>query len=301
MNTSYLTTDEYKRAPTAINTSNLDYFSGISDPVAQDAELANVIARASAWLDNICELPNGLAASVNTETIPTNITRDGFIRIRPSNIPIIKLTSFQWRAYAGAGWTVVDIINAVTVYQRYFETMLWSPMFGGAFQIGGNYAYPMGSQNGYYVDPTAAANLQEIQLTVQYSYINGFPNTTLVGPYTAGVSIITVDDATGILSGTVLTIYEGGKTEKVTVLSLVGNVLTLTSPLLFAHITKVAVSAIPADVKQACILLVNYLIKERGVNSITLEGASNPKMQTYDDTKDVDMAKDMMRRYKRVV
>lgn len=301
MNTSYLTVDEYKRAPTSINVSKLDYFSSKTDTGAQDAELANVIARASSWVDNICELPNGLAASVNIETKPTYITRDGYLRIQPSNIPIIKLQSLQWKTYPAAGWTVVDVTNDVTVFLRHFETMLLYPMFGGpVIPVGGNFAFPMGSSNGY-IDPATAANLQELQVTAQYSYINGYPNTILNGAVAVSANSITVDDATGILVGTILTIYEGSKTEKITVLSFIGNVLTLTKPLIFAHADKIAVSAIPADVKQACILLVNYLIKERGVNSITLEGASNPKMQTYDDTKDVDMATSMLRRYKRVV
>jgi hypothetical protein len=302
INTSYLTVNEYKRAPTAINTSNLDYLAGLTDSSSQDAELANVIARASAWIDNYCQLPGGLAASVNTETRAVYLTRDGFLRIQPYNFPIIQLQSLQWRLYPNAAWTTVDI-NNIQVYDRYFENLMWFPFLSGpSLTVGTSYAYPVSVPYMPYVDPTTRANIEDLQVTVQYTYINGYPNTTLSADVTAGASTITVDDATGIIAGkTSLTMYDGGKTEKVTVQSIAGNVLTLTKPLIFAHSKGIAVSAIPADVKQACILVVNYLLKERGVNSITMEGVQNPQMQKYDDTADLDFAKSMLRQYRRVV
>lgn len=302
MNTSYLTVDEYKRAPTAIDSSNLDYFSGTSNTQAQDAELANVIARASAWINNYCQQPDGLAASVNSETRPFYIGRDGFLRIQPYNFPIIQLQSVQWRLFPTATWSSIDVSN-IQVYDRHFETPLWFPFLNGpALNVSGTYAYPVSAPYTPYLDPSTRANLEEMQVTVQYTYINGFPNATLNVAASEGNTTITLDNVTGILGGTVLTIYDGDKTEYITVSgSPSGNVVTLTSPLLFAHNAKVAVSAIPADVKQACIMLVNYLLKERGVNSITMEGSQNPIMQKYDDVRDIEVAKQLLRQYRRVV
>lgn len=303
MNTSYLTVEEYKRAPTAINTSNLDYFTGITNTAAQDVELANVIARASAWVDNICQLPDGLAASVNTEIREVYITKDGYLRVQPYNFPIIQLQSLQWKVYPTSAWISVDVVNNVTTYLRYFETMMWFPFFNGpALTIGNAYAYPVSAPYMPYLTPTDSARIQDLKMTVQYSYINGYPNTTLTASVLAGAQSITVDDPTGIIAGTVLTIYDGANTEKVTVSTTpTNNTLTLSKPLIFAHNSGIAVSAIPADVKQACILLVNYLLKERGVNSITMEGTTNPIMQKYDDVRDVKMAKEVLRPYRRVV
>ena len=302
MNTSYLTVAEYKRAPTGTDVANLDYYTQSTDTTAQDAELANVIARASAWIDNYCELPNGLAASENTETERTWLTRDGWLRIRPKNIPIISLQSLQWRVSPASAWTPVDISNVQT-FPRSFETQMWFPyMEGTTLTIGGSFAFPINAPyTPFYMPPQQAAQIEDLQLTVQYSYINGYPNTMLVGAVAAGANSITVDDATGIVEGSTMTIYDGGNTEKVTASSVSGSHVYLTRQLIFDHSDGIAVSAIPADVKQACILIVNYALKERGVNSITMQGVQNPLMQKYDDVRDIEIAKDILRKYRRVV
>jgi hypothetical protein len=299
LNTSYLTVDEYLRAPTGISTV-VDY-TNINDQNAQRAEIANVIARASAWIDNYLELPNGLYASINTETRAVNVSRDGLLRIRPWNVPIIQVLSFQWRAYPTAQWVTVDP-TTLQVYERYFEYMTWFPFFNGpALTVGNEYAYPISAPYTPYLTPTESANISDLQITAQFSYINGYPNTTLSVDAKAGDTTITVDDATGVINGTVLTMYDGSMTEKIAVSGVAGNVLTLRNPLRFDHTAGIAVSAIPADVKQACILLCNYLLKERGTNAITLEGVTNPVMNKYFDDKDVSMAKELLRRYRRVV
>lgn len=301
MNTSYLTTSEYKRAPTGMDPTSLDYFSGLSDTSAQDAELANVIARASAWIDNFCQMPDGLYASVNTESAPVFITRDGYLRIKPENVPIIQLQSFQWKVYPTASWTVVDL-STVQVYDRHFEVMMWFPFFNGpALTVGNSYAYPVSAPYLPYLTPTETAKVMDMEIITQYTYINGYPNTTLTANAALGANTITVDDATGIINGTIMTIYDGHNSEKITVQSVAGNVLTLTKPLIFAHNSGVAVSSIPADVKQACILITNYFLKEKGVNALVMDGPKNPAMQKYDDVKDIEIAKEMLRRYRRVV
>src|SRR5262245_25615943 len=53
---SYITCEEYRAAPTALNTNNL-----VTGPTAtqtdQDNELAGIIARASRWIDNVARQP----------------------------------------------------------------------------------------------------------------------------------------------------------------------------------------------------------------------------------------------------
>ena len=61
--TPYLTLTEFKNAPTAVDISNLVWNS--TDQAVQDAELNNVIARASSWVDTYCN--QVLAATTEQE------------------------------------------------------------------------------------------------------------------------------------------------------------------------------------------------------------------------------------------
>ena len=92
LSTPYLTVAEYKSAPTSIDLDNLDYASQYPDD--QDAELANVIARASSWIDSECN--QVLAATVENEQQRGRIRPDGSIIMHPRYNPIIALTSFQY-------------------------------------------------------------------------------------------------------------------------------------------------------------------------------------------------------------
>ena len=51
---SYLTCEEYRAAPTALNTNNLVPGGTQTD---QDNELAGIIGRASRWIDNVARQP----------------------------------------------------------------------------------------------------------------------------------------------------------------------------------------------------------------------------------------------------
>ncbi|MCZ8512407.1 hypothetical protein O9H85_08165 [Paenibacillus filicis] len=300
MSKSYLTIDEYKRAPTSINVNKLDN-TNINIQNAQDAELSNVIRRASAWIDNYCQMPSGLSATINTETKPTHITRDGFLRVQPYNAPIIQVSNVQWRLYPSASWTIIDISN-IQVYERHFEAMIWFQYLGNSMlTLGNNFAYPVNSYYSTYISPSMGSNIENTQITVQYTYVNGYANTTLQNNASMGNSSIVVNDTTGIMNGTLLTLYDGANTEDITVLSLTGNTLQLSNPLLFNHNAKIAVSAIPADIKQACILVVNYFLKERGSNAIAMANVEAPTKQKSNDEKDLELAKQLLRRYRKVV
>lgn len=294
---SYLTVEEYKRVPSGINTENLDYFSGITNSNAQDAELLNVIQRASSFIDSFCTLPYGFSATLVTETKATTMAGDGYLRIRTNSIPIIELKSLRYRMFPGSQWLDLDL-NSVQMYERYFETSMLVPYYGSPIT---GYSYPVTGPYFPYLSPNLQANLQDRRMTVQYSYVSGYPHTEISVDALAGDSTITVVDSTGIKAGMTLTIYDGAFQEDVYVSAdPVSNAISLSRPLLHNHKSGVGFSSIPADIKQACILLVNYFLKERSVNSITMEGVTNPLMQKYDDVRDIDLAKQLLRKYKRV-
>jgi hypothetical protein len=79
----YLTTQEYRNAPTAIDIDNLVFNS--QDPEAQDNELANVIARASSWVDTYCNQILGATYETETQrsrTVLSNFTHDITLLLR---------------------------------------------------------------------------------------------------------------------------------------------------------------------------------------------------------------------------
>lgn len=285
-------------APTGIDVNNL--IPGAT-PQQNQAEVANVIRRASSWIDSYCN--QVLGATVDTETREAKLNREGFLRIVPKNLPIISVTSLNYRLYPQAEWNLVDP-STYYVYDNRIESYNFFSYFG-LFWPNLPMPYmpqPMGQPYQPYTTPNQAAYIQNIPLMVQYTYINGYPNTYLTADCNAGTTTVTVLDATGVMQGTQMTIYDGADTEDVTVSAVNGNVLTLTGPLQYAHLNGVAISALPAAVKEACIMLTSYLIHTRGRTSIKMAPTGPYSVATgKEDTADLAVVWDMLKPYKRIV
>lgn len=118
------------------------------------------------------------------------------------------------------------------------------------------------------------------------SYTNGWPHTSLTASVSADGMTLEVDDVTG-WTGACGFIYDGGATEQIGVsavsatrpLALPNGVgtaqagpgtLTLSSPLANAHDTGVLVSALPANVMQAGILICAEQGVTAGINAVVL-------------------------------
>jgi hypothetical protein len=296
----YVTASEFKQAPTGIDTNTLDQ-TNIGNQQAQDAALLNILRRASSWVDTFVQ-QESLEATLNTEIKEVNMSRDGRINVHVDQVPIIQLQSVQFRVHPRTPYQQVDLQNVetrdnwFTIYDLYFNSNLSQDMlpigFGAGFYTTDIYAG--------YTSPYAKKT--DMPITVKYSYLNGWANTTLAMSAKAGDSTITVADATGILADQRLTIYDGFSQESIYVTDVNGNVLTLKNPLLFGHQVGVGVSAIPEQVKQATIMLACSLIKDRGSLAITMQETSimnvNP---TPNKTDEVSVAKELLAPYRRVV
>lgn len=265
------------------------------------AELANVIRRASSWIDSYCN--QVLGATVDTETREARLNRDGFLRIITQNTPIISVSNLQYRLYPQAQWNIVDpstyyvYDNRIESYNFFSYFGLFWPNLPMPFM-----PQPMGQPYQPYTTPEQARYIQGIPLMVQYTYVNGYPNTYLQQASLAGANTVTVVDATGIQQGTKMTIYDGADTEDVTVSAVNGNVLTLNSNLIFPHSTGVAISSLPAVIKEACIILTAYLIHTRGRSSIKMAPTGPYQVATgKEDAVDIEMAWNMLRPYRRLV
>lgn len=276
----YLTVAEYKNAPTALDINNL-VVGG--DQAAQDAELTNVISRASSYMDEY--LNQNVVASTIVETQRTRVTSEGFLAIHPFKSPVVALIDLQY------GTMPTGLTSLSDPSQSWFENQqiivplyqsLWSSQ--GPLQFG----FPSSSS---------------ARIFIKYTYVAGFVNTLTSG--TATQSTMTVTDGTGIVPGQTLTIYDGSKTETVTVAStyVFGSAtVPLVAPLAYTH-AVVACSSLPDAIKQACILITSAFIKQRGDSSMTMMATTRPSgaqqgAQLYGD--DIRLALDMVDKYRRV-
>lgn len=253
----YLTLDEYRYAPTAIDLDNLVFDS--QDPEVQDAELANVIARASSWADTYCN--QVLGATTETEQQRSRVSNDGSIRFHPRFSPVVALTDFNYgypTNMATLGDCSVAWIEDQEIIIPNAQLGTWTSQ--GPLSFG---AYNGGPGN---------------QMFLRYTYVAGYTNTLLASPAVAGATTITVKNGTGITAGQILSLYDGLYTENVTVASTYtfgSTTVPLTSALVNSHLVDVSVSALPPAIKQAVILITTAFLKVRGDSSMTMAIATS--------------------------
>jgi len=283
--TPYLTLDEFKSAPTAIDISNLVFNS--QDPDVQDAELTNVIARASSWVDTWCN--QVLAATTEQEQQRTRISADGTIRLHPRYNPIIALTSFQ---YGNPSTQLQTLSDCSTSWIEDSQIIVNYASLSSTYSSQG----PL--QFGFPTSP-------RVETFIKYTYVAGYANTTIVTA-TAGQFTLTVKDATGIVAGNMLKIYDGMYSENVTIASTYtfgSTTIPLVAPLGYNHSTGVSISALPPAVKEATILVTTAFLKVRGDSSMTMAistsaSHSSPNADKLSD--EINLAKELLQPYRRV-
>lgn len=281
----YLTLQEFKNAPTALDYGNL--VQG-GNQAAQDAELSNAILRASSHIDQFCHQIIG--ATVDVEQQRSRLRPDGSVRFHPKYFPIVALTALNVGYTPNSLTAVPDPSQAwleeqEVVYPYANANLNWSSQGALGFGVSG-------------------AGRAEIFLN--YSYVNGYTNTVLAASVTAGATSVTVEDGTGLTPGEQFTIFDGASTERVTVASTYtfdSNTVPLESPVLFNHAAGISASALPAAIKQAAILLTSAYLKIRGDASLVLGVTSRPGQQIDGAQKvgsDVALAEQILEPFRRV-
>lgn len=288
----YITVEEFKQAPTGVDLGNLE-IGGVQDQ--QDARLGEAIARASGWVDRMCD--QVLAATLDTENGKLRANGRGEIFVKPKYRPVLQVTDFRYGSVPSSLNPLSDLSN-VFVEEHGFTVA--SPGFGMGSSAGPLQFGPVwGGGN---------------QVFAQWSYVNGYANTVLASPVTAGSSVVTLVDSTGVFPNlTRLTLFDGSnisagppsQTERGLVVTLVvGNVVTLGSPLAFDHKAGVSISALPDDVKQACILLTKALIGTRGTEALISDdiagGPHHVASMGGIDEEDVAIAAELLAPFARV-
>lgn len=283
--TSYLTTQEYRNAPTAIDIDNLVFNS--TDPDVQDSELANVISRASSWVDTYCN--QVLGATQETETQRARISSDGYIKWHPRYNPVIALTDLWYGNPSTNLIHVQDVSSAWIENQQilfpysYVTSLLTNQ---GPLQFG----YPSSSST---------------QVYLKYTYINGYTNT-VIATAVATQSTLTVLNGTGITAGQQLKIYDGMYSEYVTVASTYvfgSTTVPLEHPLVYSHDAGVSISALPPAIKEATILATTAFLKVRGDNSLVMGVGTQPSQTVEGSQKlgtELAMAQSLLMPYRRI-
>jgi hypothetical protein len=281
----YLTLEEYKNAPTAIDIDNLVFNS--QDPEVQDTELKNVIARASSWADTYCN--QVLGATVETEQQRSRVSTDGSIRFHPRFSPIMALLDFNY----GYPTNMASLGDCSVAWIEEEQIIIPNAMLGtwtsqGPLSFG---AYNGGPGN---------------QMFLKYTYVAGYTNTLLASPAALGASTIVVKDGTGIIAGQILSLYDGLNTENVTVAStyVFGSAtVPLTRPLVYAHLADVSVSALPPAVKEAVILITTAFLKVRGDSAMTMgivTSANSTQTASNRYSDELTLASTLLNSYARV-
>lgn len=252
----YLTIQEWKDAPTGVDPTNLIIGS---TQTGQDAQLAAVILRASSYANLICG--QMLAATTDTEVGRIIINRRGEIIVHPYCWPILEVKQVQ-AGPAGGGQSSLTTLDLSTIWidRQYFVV---AP--------GVNFTTNVGPLQ-------FSASAYNTRLDCTWTYVNGYPVTTLSAQATSGQATIQVADTTGIYAGTELQIYDDtvGNESVVVAATPTTSTVTLTANLAFTHASGLPVSSLPPAIKQAVILLTSALIRTRGNESIVMNTIAGP-------------------------
>jgi hypothetical protein len=281
---SYLTVQEYKNAPTSIDYDNLVVGGNAT---AQDAELKNVILRASSYMDEY--LNQNVVANRATETQRVRLNNMGYIALHPNQSPIISLESFY---YGGSPTNLVAVPDPSQCWFEEQQILIPLSQMATTYSSAGPLAFGPGIGGSQ-------------QIFTKYTYVAGFANTTVVSG-TAGASTIVVADPIGIIPGEMLRISDGASSETVYVSSTYtygSPTLTLVSPLLYTHAAGAAIGNLPNAIKQACILITTAFIKIRGDNSLTMNITTQPQGSIPGSARyggEIAMALQMVDKYRRI-
>lgn len=234
----YITLAELKRSPIY---GQLEQLVPHSSPADRDAELQRIIFRVSALINGYVN--QNLAATVDKEVGRVYVSSDGDLRIPTRSDPIVEVQQISVGASPYSLTPLTDLTHIVLDPWR-----ITVPNAAGA-------------TNWYWSGnlPLSGSFRPGRRLWAQWTYVNGFPISTISTAVTSGATSITVGDVTGIIPNqTLLSIEDGIYFEQVVPTAVTGNVLTV-PPLMFAHQSGVGIHSLPGDIKEATLLLISRL------------------------------------------
>lgn len=256
--TPYITSEEFLTAGTGVDVSQL-VPSGST--ITQEAALTDLIGRASAQVDRICQ--KVLAATLDMQSGTYRVREDREVWVPVDYTPIVQVNGVS----AGcdpANLTALSDLSRI----RIGEKVLKIPLCGVRMRSRGF---------GW-------------EAYVEVAYVNGWAHATLSAPQVAGDQQITPVSVLGFVPGLPFEVKDGASSEMATVAAgyVVGAAtVPLAAPLFFAHAAGATVSALPPVIKDATINLAKWLVKLKGSKAIVMgaiggQAVSAPKMQAID-------------------
>lgn len=255
----YITVAEFKRAPTGVDIVGL---SGTTT-AERDAELTNVIARASGLVNTICR--QNLAATTDVEQGRVRMNRDGEIFVQTHCWPVIEVNSL----YLGATPSQMVSVDLTELFIQEGSFTVTQPSLAlttnqGPLQFAA-------------ISPTSRA-------FAKWTYVNGWPCTTATANAIAGATSITVADITGIHTGSKLTIYSDSTNETVTVTGEPSGHTVAITATVNAVTSGDTVTSLPPSIKQATISITSALIKLRGNQALVMRTISGEPTSQKEDS-----------------
>lgn len=279
MSSVYATVAEFQNYPTGLDLQNL-IVGGTSAQNAQ--QLGVVLQFASSQVDQYCY--QRLYAESVTEV---TLVRPGpyGLTVRMGRFPVTNVATvpaslaLQWRQTSRGGWNLIPAANLTIL---------------GALQ-----GQVLADDQDYRV----YTGWGQAPITVQATYVHGYPNPTLASAAAAGATSFAVDDATGLQDGTALTFYDLGLQESVTVGSVSGTTVTIASSgtLQYAHAAGVRASALPASVTNACILIAAWYLKERRAGGAIVMSSGGLQPVNINTDMDMEAVRLLLQPFRRVV
>ncbi|TCO57125.1 hypothetical protein [Actinocrispum wychmicini] len=284
---SYITCEEYRAAPTALNTNNL-VTTGTATQADQDAELAGIIARASRWVDNTARQPLYATQTVNQQE-QARVRGDGFVVLKARQDRVKSIDAFAW----GPNFLSLATVAPPIPTGQYFieENRVLFSLAGSGVQWVGSLSFLAAPRCG--------------DVTVQWSYTAGWVTNRLAAAASLGASSVQVEAATGIHPGLVARLVSGSVQADVQVAASYtpgSTTVPLTAPLTASWGAGTWFGEVPDDGKEATVLATTHYIKERKGSGFTISSKGS-NSSTKADQKEIGLeliqAEEIALRYER--
>jgi hypothetical protein len=306
----YVTPEVLTAAPTGISWSTIPPGRNVTE-AQHYAEQSNICARATAMCDTYCN--QVLRATLDTEVF------------RGPNFRVTVLTGSRNGRVILQRWPILGIESVQVAPDSVFPRQ-WLTVPDGYYEP----EYPPIGLYGSVAPSAAGEGGQSIIIApgyinwalgrdgwvIQVQYYNGWPHCGLTANAAVGVSTLSVDDCTGWgltasfsgVTGATGTIYDAGSQEtvQVTATSTTSGpgMLTLASPLMFAHDAGTVVSTLPQSVSWAAIQLAASIALTRGATATTVQTIPGGSGSTTGSKAPGDMmaaAQALLMPFKRVI